>query len=89
MKASGEVILREIAGEYLLIPTGETALRVHGMISLSESGLLLWERLQQDCTVSDLTEALLAEYQVDRATAEADVLSFLNQVRQAGLLTEL
>lgn len=80
------MVLREIAGEYLLIPTGETALKIHGMVTLSESGLLLWKRLQAECTEEALVEALLAEYEVDRETAQADVQAFLEQLDKAGLL---
>lgn len=86
LRANQELILREIAGEHILIPVGQTALKVHGMITLSESGLLLWNRLQEDCTENDLVEALLAEYRVDRATAEADVREFLTQMDQVGIL---
>lgn len=86
LRANQELILREIAGEHILIPVGQTALKVHGMITLSESGLLLWNRLQEDCTEDDLVEALLAEYRVDRATAEADVGEFLTQMDQVGIL---
>ena len=87
MKATSEVVLREIAGEYLLIPVGATALKIHGMITLSESGLLLWNRLQEECTEDDLVEALLAEYQVDRETAASDVKAFIQQMREVGILT--
>ncbi len=86
VRATGEMVLREIAGEYLLIPTGETALKIHGMVTLSESGLLLWKKLQTECTEEALVEALLAEYEVDRETAQADVQDFLGQLDKAGLL---
>ena len=86
MKATTEMVLREIAGEHLLIPVGQTALKVHGMITLSESGLLLWNKLQEECTEEDLVNALLAEYEVDRETAEADVKAFVGQMQKAGIL---
>ncbi|WP_295585007.1 PqqD family protein [uncultured Oscillibacter sp.] len=86
MRATSEMVLREIAGEYLLIPTGETALKIHGMVTLSESGLLLWKKLQSECTEDSLVEALLAEYEVDPATARADVCAFLEKMDEAGLL---
>lgn len=88
MKVSKEMILREIAGENILIPVGETALKVHGMGRLSESGLLLWNKMQTDCTREELINVLLAEYQVDRGTAEKDVDEFVEQVGKAGLLIE-
>ena len=43
MRAMNEMVLREVAGEHILIPVGKTAMRVKGMISLSESGSLLWQ----------------------------------------------
>ena len=82
------MILREIAGERLLIPVGRTALQVKGMVTLSESGLLLWKRLQSDCTEEDLVQVLLSEYEVDRDTAAADVKAFLKQMSDVGLLLE-
>lgn len=86
MKATTEMVLREIAGEHLLIPVGQTALKVHGMITLSESGLLLWNKLQEECTEEDLVNALLAEYEVDCETAEADVKAFVGQMQKVGIL---
>lgn len=86
MRATQEMILREIAGENILIPVGQMALRVHGMITLSESGLLLWNRLQEECTEEDLVQAILAEYAIDRETAAADVRAFLAQMDQVGIL---
>ncbi|MDY3281434.1 PqqD family protein [Dysosmobacter sp.] len=80
------MILREVAGEHLLIPVGQTALKVKGMVTLSESGLLLWNRLQTDCTEEELIQLLLSEYEVDRSTAAADVKAFLQQMRDVGLL---
>ena len=82
------MILREIAGEHLLIPVGQTALKVKGMVTLSESGLLLWKKLQSDCTEEELVGAVLAEYQVDRETAAADVAAFLQQMREIGILLD-
>ena len=88
LKATSEVVLRDIAGESLLIPVGQTALKIHGMITLSESGLLLWKRLQTECTEDELVEALLTEYQVDRETASADVKAFIRQMQEVGILEE-
>lgn len=80
--------MREIAGEHILIPVGATALQIHGMITLSESGLLLYQKLQEECSEEDLVDALLAEYTVDRDTAASDVKEFLTRMRQVGILPE-
>ena len=85
-KASENMLLREIAGEHLLIPVGEIAMSVHGMISLSESGLLLWKKLQQECLETDLVDCILNEYDIDRETAAADVHEFLEKIKNIGII---
>lgn len=88
MKATDEVILREVAGEHILIPVGATAHKVHGIINLSESGCLLWNKLQSECTEEQLIDTILAEYDIDRETAATDVRAFLGQLREVGILHE-
>lgn len=84
-----DLMLREIAGEHLLIPVGEAAVKLSGIITLNDSGLLLWQALQQPCTRTGLIDGLLQEYQVDRETAAGDVDAFLDKLTANGLLEEL
>lgn len=86
MRVTKTMIMREIAGEHILIPVGEAATELFGLISLNESGALLWEKLQQECTEKDLIEAVLAEYEVDEETAGAGVRRFLKKLREENLL---
>lgn len=88
MKATKDMILREVAGEHILVPTGEAAIQFQGVITLNDSGLLIWNRLQEDCTEAQLVDAVLAEYEIDEETAVADVRKFLEQMKQAGILLE-
>lgn len=86
MRARRNIEIRQIAGENLLIPVAENAGMVNGLMVLSESGALLWDRLQQETDRQALIDCLLAEYEVDEARAEADVDAFLRQLREAKLL---
>ena len=88
MRISNQFMLRQVADEYLVIPVGEAALKVKGLIGLSESGSLLYRRLQDGCTEEDLVRTLLAEYDIDAGTARADTRSFLDQMRRMGILIE-
>lgn len=88
MRISDQFMLRQVADEALVIPVGEAALKVKGLIGLSESGSLLYRRLQDGCTEEDLIRALLAEYDIDAETARADTRSFLEQMRRMGILIE-
>lgn len=86
MRVSKDLILREVAGEYILIPVGKAALEIHGMINLSESAVLLWKKLQEDCTEEELVQALLMEYDIDRETAAADVRELIEQMQKIGVI---
>lgn len=86
MRVSKDLILREVAGEYILIPVGKAALEIHGMINLSESAVLLWKKLQEDCTEEELVQALLNEYDIDRETAAADVRELIEQMQKIGVI---
>lgn len=88
MKVSDQFILRHIADEHLLIPAGEAAISVKGLIALSESGLLLYEKLKDECSEVDLVAALTAEYDVSEAVAAQDVKAFLAQLRELKILVE-
>lgn len=88
MKVSDEFILRNVAGDNLLIPTGSSALDVKGLILLSESGVLLYNKLKNGCTKEDLIAALTAEYAVSDDEAARDTEAFLDQMRQLNMLVE-
>ena len=88
MRISDQYMLRQVADEYLVIPVGEAALKVRGLIGLSESGSLLYRRLQDGCTEAELVTALLSEYDIDADTARADTREFLEQMRRMGILIE-
>ncbi|QCT73149.1 PqqD family protein [Eubacterium maltosivorans] len=86
MKIKNGYILREVAGEAVVVPSGEVSLNFQGIISLNETGALLWKQLEQGCEQKDLVQALLEEYEVDAETAEKDVEEFLKLAGDAGLI---
>ena len=59
MRVRDQFILRTIADEHLLIPTGQAAFQLKGLIALSESGALLYNRLKDGCSREALVAALL------------------------------
>ena len=86
MKIEKNVILREIAGEYILIPTGSMALKFQGVFAVSELGVAIWNLLQEDKDENEIVETLLQEYDVDRETLTADIKEFLQSLREKELL---
>ena len=48
-----QYILRQIAGDYVIIPTGKTTLEFNGMITVNEQGAFLWKKLGTEITEED------------------------------------
>lgn len=86
MEVKKQLVLREIAGDYALIPVGDTVIKNNGLFSLSETGARIWELLPQAAGTEQLVDALLEEYDIDRDTLARDVDEFLEQLRQLEIL---
>ncbi len=87
MKIKDGLQLRRVAGENVVLPDNET-LDLNFMITLNDTGAFLWEKLQNETTVENLVEALLAEYNVDACRAQRSVENFLTGLRDSGFLEE-
>lgn len=85
MKLKDGFILRSVAGQTVVLPTGED-LDLNMMITLNETGAFLWERLQDETNEEALVAALLAEYDVDQSTAQAAVAAFVKKLSDNGFL---
>ena len=88
MKIKEGFILRRIADTYIVVAVGEEAKKANVMITLNETGGFLWEKLTQGATKEGLVDAILGEYDIDKATAEKDVDAFIGNVRDNKLLIE-
>ena len=88
MKISKEFILREIAGEYILVPVGKTALTFNGLVTVNEVGALIWGMLEKGSDVSTIVNGILDEYDVDEQTATADVLEFITYLKSNNIIDD-
>ena len=85
MKLKDGFILREVAGQTVVIPSGDD-LDLNLMITLNGTGKFLWEKLEQGADMDQLVSALLAEYAVDEATAKVAVEAFVAKLEANGFL---
>ena len=86
MKVNENFVLRQVADTWVILPVGQAAVDFDGMLTLNESGALLWRALEQGNDREGLIDALTSEYDVDRKTALADVDAFLAKLTEAGCL---
>ena len=86
MRVDKEFVLREIAGDYIIIPTGKTVLDFNGLITVNEVGAFLWNMLQEEVSVDDLVKGILSEYEVEEEVAREDIQEFLDTLISGGIL---
>ena len=86
MKFQKEVIDREIVGETVLIPTGETAAHFNGLISVNELGRFIWDNYENAKDEDDLLQKILDEYEVEKEVAKADLDEFLQTLKDAEII---
>lgn len=86
MRIEKDFVLREIAGEYVIVPTGKTVLEFNGLITVNEVGVLIWKLLQKGVSFDEIVEEILREYDVEESVVREDVLDFLDQLEKGGIL---
>jgi hypothetical protein len=57
--------------------------RCYGLESI---GLQIWEVVHESITVAELCDGLIKSHHVERSRCETDVVDFLVELRQAGLI---
>ena len=85
MKLKDGFVLREIAGETVVIPVNGD-LNLNHIITLNGTGLFLWKLLEQETDEDAVLSALLAEYEVDESVAKSHVAAFINELKEHDFL---
>lgn len=86
MKIKGGYLLREVAGNHVVVPTGKAVLDFSGVITLNETGAFLWKLLDDDKTQQELLSYMLDEYETDKETLKKDICQFIDKLKGADLL---
>lgn len=85
MKLKDGFILRTVAGETVVLPTGGVT-DFDMMITLNDTGKFLWERLTVGAEEEELVKALLAEYDVTEDVAAQSVSAFVARLKELDFL---
>ena len=88
MKLKEGFVLRKVADTFVVVAVGAEAKKHNVMITLNETGGLLWEKLMEGAEKKDLVNAILDVYDIDESTASADVDKFIDKISAEGLIVE-
>lgn len=91
MKLKDGLILRETAGQHVIVPTGKRVQEVRHIVYISSSAAYLWDYMKNhEFEKPDLVEQIMEHYDdVTEEQAAEDVQKFLdtleeNQILEAG-----
>ena len=86
MKFKQEFVLREVAGENIVIPLSGLGERFNGLITLNETGAFIWKQIEAEKDKDAIVDALLEEYEVEREQAQKNVDELCAQLEQLGII---
>ncbi len=77
MKIKNGFLLREVAGNPIVVPVGEDTVDFNGIITINETGKFLWELLSEGIEKEVLLEKFMKEYAVSEEEAKEDIRAFI------------
>ena len=87
MKAKNGFILRNIVGEHMLMPVDDNIGKFDGTVLFNDVSAFIWEKMSEPISRDDLLKAILDEYEVDEATAAADLDAVLKKFEELDIIT--
>ena len=88
MKLKNDFILRKIAEKWVILPLSDRDGDFSGMMTLNETGLMLWKLLEDGAERTALCKALCDRYGITPEQANADTDRFLAKLESLGCLEQ-
>ncbi len=88
MRIKNGFVLREVAGQAMVIATGEASKDFHGMIKLNDTGKDIWQGLMDGLSKEQIVEQIQAKYEVEQAQATNDVNAFVQKMKEMEFLLD-
>lgn len=86
MKKTDVFVLRELDGEYLLIPRGRMTEKLNQLVTLSESAAWIYTHVENADSFESLLQGFQAEYDADEAVLREDLKEALDGMVEMEIL---
>jgi len=81
-----DVVLREVAGEQLLVPIRNDPAGMQAIFALTGTGVFVWGLLDGEHALDAILAMVLERFEVTPEEAEADLNAFIERLGAAGLV---
>ena len=79
--------LKQIVDDYVIIATGDNAVKFSAVLVLNEVGVKVFKLLMENKTETEIAQQLMADYGIDEVTAKTDVKKFIDKLVKDGVCT--
>ena len=89
MRLKSEYKVRDMAGEHVVIMQGRLGSDLTRIISLNESALYLWQKIEgKEFDTNTIAELLAEQYGIDDQIATTDAQRWVDKLIDCGLIEE-
>lgn len=90
MKLKDGLILREVAGQYVIVPTGKRVQEITSIVYISSSGAYLWDYMQEhEFEKEDLVKRIMERYpKASEEQVNSDIEGFLETLKNHSIVTD-
>lgn len=90
LKIKEGFVMRNILDEWVIVPTGPRDSMGTYIMTVNETGHMLWEMLEKGTTVDEMVTKMMEEYGigVDEETAQRDIISFIQTLKENRIIDQ-
>lgn len=88
MKIRNGFVLKNIAGENIVMPAGDNISTFDGAIVLNEVAAFIWSKMEESVSRNELLEFILSEFEVEKEKAAADLDALILKLSDYGVIEE-
>ncbi len=86
MKLNENFVYKTIAGQPVVVPVGEAAKKINGIISLVGPAEIIWKALEAGKDYDSIVADIAAEFDANEETIKKDLDIFLEKLKDYGIL---
>ncbi len=88
-RSEKNLVVREIAGETLLVPISGQLADLERIFTLNDVGKFIWTQLDGNTNIETVLSRITEEFAVDRETAQTDLYELISDFMSAGLVKQV
>lgn len=86
---SPDVIFRRVADEYILVPIRQKVVDLRSIYTLNEVSAFIWELIDGKKSISEISDKIIEEFNVEPLQAESDIREILLQLETLSLIQKV